>query len=233
MRLAFISLSLLLLASCAGLRHRYHDVQGGDSLAQIAQRYGVPVASLKRYNSRAVAHGLRPGTKLYIPFEESSRWNSEFTMESRDLAQDASEEPSVAYDRSRIHFSWPVFGYVSSGFGRRHGREHEGIDIPARTGTAVKSARSGHVIYAGNRIAGYGNLVIVRHADSFSTVYAHLSKIEVKKGQFVSRGHRLGRVGRTGRATSPHLHFEIRNNRLAVNPLLYLQGQYAHNILGR
>ena len=69
------------------------------------------------------------------------------------------------------------------------------IDIPAPTGTPVHASRSGHVIYAGNQIRGYGNMVIVRHPDSFSTVYAHLSKIDVKKGQFVSRGQTVGKVG--------------------------------------
>ncbi len=105
---------------------------------------------------------------------------------------------------------------------------HEGIDIVARKGTPIKAARAGHVIYASNQISGYGNLVIVRHTGTDATVYAHLSSFSVKRGQFVSKGALLGRVGMTGHATSPHLHFEIRTRdrrgkAVAVDPLPLLK----------
>lgn len=225
MKFLLIILSLLLV-SCAGVRSRYHTAVPGESWSSIASRYQVPVEDLQDHNEEQALFGIRPGDRLYIPFEESPTWND-------DLMADRAPAQTGAREEVRAHFIWPVTGYVSSGFGRRKGKDHQGIDIPARTGTQVRAARSGHVIYAGNRIKGYGNLIIVRHADTYSTVYAHLSKIEVKKGQFVSRGQRIGRVGRTGHATSPHLHFEIRTGQLAVNPLLYLQAQYATNILGR
>jgi murein DD-endopeptidase MepM/ murein hydrolase activator NlpD len=227
---------VLCLVSCAGVQSRYHEVASGESLAGIAKGYGISVGALKAANSESLGGGIHPGTKLYIPFEDSPEWNAEFAEPEREVATNDKEEapqsnPSATLNR--VHFSWPLFGYVSSAFGRRHHKDHEGIDIPARTGTPVHASRSGHVIYAGNKIRGYGNMVIVRHADSFSTVYAHLSRIEVKKGQFVTRGHNLGRVGHTGHAHGSHLHFEIRDNRVAVNPLFYLQGQYANNIVGR
>jgi murein DD-endopeptidase MepM/ murein hydrolase activator NlpD len=229
-----LSICSLCLVSCAGVQSRYHEVSAGESLGAIAKSYGVPAAQLQKYNSDALALGLHPGVKLYIPFERSPEWQAEFSEEpSRNVAQSQQEEEKPVAELNRVHFSWPLFGYVSSGFGRRHHKDHEGIDIPARRGTPVHASRSGHVIYAGNRIRGYGNMVIVRHADSFSSVYAHLSKIDVKKGQFVSRGQAVGRVGQTGHAHGYHLHFEIRDNRVAVNPLFYLQGQYANNIVGR
>lgn len=221
MRLFLIILSLSLV-SCAGVQSRYHEVEGNQSWSEIAAQYGVPVESLKEHNADRVGKAPRQGEKIYIPFEESPNWD----------AEDSGEKRAPASVETQAHFTWPVTGYVSSGFGRRKGRDHEGIDIPARRGTPVKAARSGHVIYAGNRIKGYGNLVIIRHADKYSTVYAHLSKMRVKRGQFVSRGQRIGDVGRTGRASNNHLHFEIRREQLAVNPLLYLQAQYATNTLG-
>lgn len=224
MKFFFSILWCLFLVSCAGVQSRYHEVQSEESWDEIASRYHVPVDALKKYNGERLGKVPAPGEKLYIPFEESPTWEA-------PMSEDVGGDRAPSSVESQAHFSWPLTGYVSSGFGRRHGRDHEGIDIPAQRGTPVKASRSGHVIYAGNRIKGYGSLVIIRHADKYSTVYAHLSKIRVKRGQFVSRGQRIGDVGRTGRATSPHLHFEIRRLQTAVNPLLYLQAQYATNTL--
>lgn len=222
--------SLLLLVSCAGVQSRYHQVKPGESLDSIARRYDVPVRELTAYNDSRRTHKLKVGTKLYIPFEESGAWDDEGEEDDAPVRF----EPLPNAVVTGTPFSWPVQGVLTSRYGWRKRRMHDGIDIAATTGTAVNSARSGHVLYAGNRIPGYGNLVIVKHADSFSTVYAHLSKIEVRKGQFVTRGQRVGRVGRTGRATAPHLHFEVRNARVPVDPLLYLQGQYAsHRVTSR
>ncbi|MFM8270607.1 MAG: M23 family metallopeptidase [Pseudomonadota bacterium] len=133
----------------------------------------------------------------------------------------------LAYELEQARFSWPIAGGkpISSSFGERWGRQHEGIDIAASSGTPVKAARAGKVIYAENRISGYGNMVIIRHSPSFATVYAHLSRIGVRPGDFVDRGKIIGKVGMTGRATSAHLHFEIRHKRMAVDPLMYLPGQ--------
>lgn len=134
----------------------------------------------------------------------------------------------LAYELDQARFSWPVSTTaVSSLFGERWGRPHEGVDIAAPKGTPVKAARAGKVIYASNGINGYGNMVVIRHSPSFATVYAHLSRFAVRAGDFVERGKTIGKVGMTGRATSPHLHFEIRHKRLAVDPLLYLPGRYA------
>jgi len=224
MRLFTLILSVCLV-SCAGLQSRYHRVSGGESWAAIAHKYKIPVEELQKYNSSALDSGLAPGEKLYIPFEESPYWDDESPQDREPASTEVGSGGPV--------FSWPVKGYVSSGFGRRRGRDHEGIDIPAMKGTPVQAARSGHVIYAGNKIKGYGTLVVIRHADSYSTVYAHLSKLHVKKGQFVSRGQLVGRVGRTGHARGNHLHFEVRNRQTAVNPLLFLQTQYATHTIRR
>ena len=142
------------------------------------------------------------------------------------------KQQPIAYELDQARFSWPISNQaVSSLFGQRWGRPHEGVDIPAPTGTPVKAARGGQVIYADNDISGYGNMVVIRHSPSFATVYAHLSRIGVRKGDFVDRGKSIGKVGMTGRATSPHLHFEIRHRRVAVDPLNYLPGRYAFSSL--
>ena len=111
---------------------------------------------------------------------------------------------------------WPTRGTVTSEYGRRSGRQHQGIDIAAATSTPIWAAQSGTVIFAGQQ-SGYGNLTIVDHG-SFSTAYAHQSRIGVTEGQRVSQGDRIGGVGNTGRSTGPHLHFETRYGGTARNP---------------
>ena len=122
---------------------------------------------------------------------------------------------------SAAGFVWPVNGPVVSGFGMRWGRMHEGIDIAAALGTPIHAAASGTVIHAG-WLGGYGNLVVVDHGDGLATAYAHASAILVAVGQQVSQGDTLSLVGSTGNSTGPHLHFEVRVNGSAVDPLLYL-----------
>ncbi len=118
-------------------------------------------------------------------------------------------------------FIWPVNGAVVSGFGMRWGRMHEGIDITAPTGTPIWAAAAGTVIHAG-WLGGYGNLVVVDHGNGLATAYAHASVILVALGQEVAQGETLSLVGSTGNSSGPHLHFEVRVNGVAVDPLLYL-----------
>lgn len=218
MKQVLLILSSLLLVSCSGIRARYHTVSSGDTLWNIAKRYSVPMGELKEHNP-VPARKLRPGQKLFIPFEANPRWDNPEIV----IAEDRSPASPVAYDFETAHFNWPVKGRLSSNYGYRRlsgkRRFHEGIDIAVPRGTPVHASRSGHVIYASSKIGGYGNMVIVRHADKFSSVYAHLSKFHVRKGQFISRGQVLGRAGATGRATGVHVHFEIRNGQKAVNPI--------------
>jgi murein DD-endopeptidase MepM/ murein hydrolase activator NlpD len=116
---------------------------------------------------------------------------------------------------------WPVDGVVVSGFGMRWGRMHEGIDIAASSGTPIRVAAAGTVIHAG-WLGGYGNLVVVDHGNGLATAYAHASSILVRVGQQVSQGETVSLVGSTGNSSGPHLHFEVRVNGVAVDPLLYL-----------
>jgi murein DD-endopeptidase MepM/ murein hydrolase activator NlpD len=118
-------------------------------------------------------------------------------------------------------FIWPVNGPVVSGFGMRWGRLHEGIDIAAASGTPIRAAAEGTVIHAG-WLGGYGNLVVVDHGNGLATAYAHASAILVAVGQRVAQGETIALVGSTGNSSGPHLHFEVRVNGVAVDPLGYL-----------
>jgi murein DD-endopeptidase MepM/ murein hydrolase activator NlpD len=117
--------------------------------------------------------------------------------------------------------SWPVSGAVTSGYGLRWGRMHEGIDIAVGEGTPVRAAAAGTVIYAG-WLGGYGNLVVVDHGNGLSTAYAHNSSLGVGVGQSVAAGQVVSYSGNTGNSTGPHVHFEVRVNGSAVDPLGYL-----------
>jgi murein DD-endopeptidase MepM/ murein hydrolase activator NlpD len=116
---------------------------------------------------------------------------------------------------------WPVNGVLTSGFGPRWGRMHEGIDIGAPSGTPIRAAAAGRIIYASYNSGGYGNLTIIDHGNGLSTAYAHQSAIYVSGGS-VSQGTVIGAVGSTGSSTGPHLHFEVRVNGSPVDPLGYL-----------
>ena len=122
---------------------------------------------------------------------------------------------------SAAGFIWPVNGPVTSGFGMRWGRMHEGIDIGVGYGTPIHAAAAGRVVYAG-WMSGYGNLVAIDHGGGISTAYGHQSSIAVSLGEVVSQGQTIGYVGCTGHCFGPHLHFEVRINGAPVDPLGYL-----------
>ena len=119
---------------------------------------------------------------------------------------------------SPLRLAWPLDALVGDRFGPRGARFHSGIDLIAPAGTGVAAAGPGRVTWAGWQNGGWGELVVIAHADGVRTMYAHLSRIEVQSGARVSAGFEIGRVGATGDATGPHLHFEVRVRGAAVDP---------------
>jgi murein DD-endopeptidase MepM/ murein hydrolase activator NlpD len=120
-------------------------------------------------------------------------------------------------------FLWPVQGRVLVGFGSRGGGLHnDGINIAAPEGTPVRAAEAGVVAYAGNELAGFGNLLLVKHSGGWMSAYAHGRELLVGRGDLVKRGQTIARVGRTGNVTRPQLHFELRRGDRAVNPVQYM-----------
>ena len=177
-----------------------HYVQKGETLWQISRRYQVTLQSITSANRISESDRIVVGQKLVVPNVRSS------SLSSRS-------------------FIWPLNGLITSHFGiRTLGRRrdyHTGIDIDGHTGTPIRAAESGKVSFSGY-INGYGNIVIVDHAGGYSTVYAHNSSNLVRKGQNVTKGEIIARLGATGNSTGSHLHFEIRQNGKPVNPLNYL-----------
>ena len=122
----------------------------------------------------------------------------------------------------KVAFAWPLSGTVVTSFGTVDGEIHDGIDIAAKLGSAVKAAADGKVIYSGGEIKSYGNMVIVKHAGAYSTIYAQNKSNTVKKGQTIKAGELIAYVGNSARNNRSLLHFEIRRGKDAVNPLQYL-----------
>ncbi|MPZ74734.1 MAG: peptidoglycan DD-metalloendopeptidase family protein, partial [Nitriliruptorales bacterium] len=160
---------------------------------------------------------------------------SHLTSESRELAALARRAERAAAAASRAQaaaaapaaptsaggWTWPARGPLTSGFGYRWGRMHEGIDIGAASGAPIYAASGGTVSYAGS-MSGYGNLVLVDHGGGTVTAYAHQSAILVGVGARVGAGQQIGRVGSTGQSTGPHLHFEVRVGGSPRDPMAYL-----------
>ena len=190
-----------------------HVVRRGETVYHIAHVYGVSVQSLLEANHLSDSRDLRAGQSLLIP--------GSYTYASLGGAESGSGAMWNVPRASR-QFAWPVWsGTVTSGFGIRHGTMHDGVDIAAPLGTAVRAADSGTVVFVG-KLNGYGNTVIIRHSDNYVTVYGHNSRVLVSEGTSVARGQNIAEVGTSGRTTGPNLHFEVRYDNHAYNPLSYL-----------
>jgi murein DD-endopeptidase MepM/ murein hydrolase activator NlpD len=189
-----------------------HVVVAGETLYHIAGEYGVSVGRLMAANGLSDPRELRVGQVLTIP--------GSYRAASVGMAS-SGVHPYMGERESR-QFLWPVQqGVVSSGFGVRNGAMHDGVDIAAPAGTPVYAADGGVVIFSGT-LHGYGNTVIIRHDDDYSTVYAHNEHNLVSEGARVSAGQQIGEIGRSGRTTGANLHFEVRRDNVARNPLAYL-----------
>jgi biotin carboxyl carrier protein len=143
----------------------------------------------------------------------------------RERAEKAAalEVSPQAVELKNAGLRWPLLRVeVTSPFGKRGREFHEGIDLRANIGTPIYSAQSGTVIYADSRIRGYGRMIVIKHREGLATVYAHASRLLVKKGQTVKVGQKIAISGKSGHATGPHLHFEVRSGVVAVNPSTFL-----------
>ena len=152
--------------------------------------------------------------------QQSASLGAQIRSAQSAAAAAPSSAPSTATPSSS-GFIWPVSGVLTSGFGYRWGRLHEGIDIAVPSGTPVHAAASGTVIVAG-WVGGYGNLVVVDHGNGLATAYGHNTSVAVGVGQSVAQGQVISYSGSTGHSTGPHVHFEVRINGSAVDPLGYL-----------
>jgi murein DD-endopeptidase MepM/ murein hydrolase activator NlpD len=222
LRLA-IAAALLALAACASTPEPgvTHVVRPGENLYRISRYYGVNLKKVRKANRIREVTNLRIGQQLFIPGATRSQPSYALTPGPGGHVPRDSGGRALALREAELRFAWPVAGRVSSSFGWRGGKRHEGVDIPAKRGTPVRAAEAGRVIHSGT-LGAYGKVVIIKHAGRYSTVYAHNQQNRVRKGRFVEKGDVIASVGKTGNASGTHLHFEVRRDRIAHDPLRYL-----------
>ncbi|MFA7586917.1 MAG: M23 family metallopeptidase [Novosphingobium sp.] len=197
-------------------RTRHHVVARGETGFTIAYLYAVPWRDIAVANNLDAGATIRPGQKLLIPTVLQRR-NPAAGVDTPTRAATATDTP---------RFAWPLSGDVRRGFSpRARANYHDGLDIPAREGTAVRAAAAGKVLFAGTEPRQFGRMVVLEHPGGWQTAYAFLSRVTVKAGEDVSAGERVGLVGRTGQAKGSELHFEIRRDARPVDPLEQLPRQ--------
>jgi murein DD-endopeptidase MepM/ murein hydrolase activator NlpD len=191
----------------------FHTVSKGETLFSICRTYKVDLQEVAELNGISDPVKIRVGDRVFIPDVE---------QEQPVGAGEPASTTEEKVEKWEGEFIWPVDGVVTSKFGIRAGRRHDGIDISAPEGTDIRAAADGQVLYAGDQQHGYGNLIIIRHKNDLITIYAHNRENLVREDAAVKQGQLIGKVGKTGRATGPHLHFEIRNRTKPRNPLFFL-----------
>lgn len=240
----------VVLAACAptGI---YHTVQPGQTLYRIALTYKVEEKRLARINHIKDPTKLKASQRLFIPgatrkltvpstaitrskSTASPSRQAAITSKAESATKTAQVKPSpgkttqskkkpVATSKpAKGIFVWPAQGRVLNKFGKQGQKVYKGIEIDLKQGSAVTAAASGKVIYSGNGIPGYGNLVILEHSENFFSIYGYNQKNLVVMDDFVGQGEKIALSGLPPSGQSARLHFEIRRGKAAVNPILYL-----------
>src|SRR5579872_1480717 len=200
---------------------------------RIGMKLNVPVrssAAASPMTAPAVAQtapvSTAPATKLAaVTADPQQKARLAQTTDVADAP--AAETPVKAAEATGAlpTFRWPVRGKVITSYGAKtNGKSNDGINLAVPEGTPVKAAEDGVVAYSGNELKGYGNLVLVRHANGYVTAYAHASELLVKRGDTIKRGQVIAKSGQSGEVGSPQLHFEIRKGSTPVDPLQFLNG---------
>jgi murein DD-endopeptidase MepM/ murein hydrolase activator NlpD len=196
----------------------YHVVERHQTFYRICKTYGVNLKEVASLNGISDPSKIQTGQRIFIP---GAKKLLKVEIYIDDVTAEQGEKLKIAY--KKLDFIWPVQGKINDVFEEAESRRHQGIDISSPLGTPIRASNAGMVIYSNNTIKGYGNLIVLRHSEEFVSVYAHNQVNLVEEGTWVEKGQIIGKVGQTGRATGPHLHFEIRKNKKAVDPMLFLK----------
>ncbi|MBT7641898.1 MAG: M23 family metallopeptidase [Rhodobiaceae bacterium] len=210
----------------------FHTVRAKETLYAISRKYNTDVSTLAALNQISKPFSIRIGQKLQVPDERAGRAASLGRPAPDAKLTEAKSQTKKTVSQKRVkraalpaaprrvgRFQVPVQGKVISNFGTKpNGLHNDGINIAARNGTPIKAAENGVVVYTGNELRGYGNLLLVRHGEGWVTAYAHASKFLVKPGDRVKQGQSIAEVGQTGNVDRPQVHFEVRKGTRAVNP---------------
>ncbi len=207
-----------------------HIVERGQTLFRISQAYQVKVAVLMDANRLRASTPLKVGQRLFVPGVKAVKEVEAYrplTLNEREVLERSlreevtmppPSEPPRPHVKTDAALVWPIVGPINSPFGPRWGKFHAGIDIGSPHYQEVVAAADGEVIYANDTGGALGKAVVLQHGRGLRSVYAHLSIIIAREGDTMRQGQAIAGVGETGRATGPHLHFEVRKNGVALNP---------------
>ena len=250
-RALLIALSLALSACGARLapQGRWHRVSSGDTLSALSERYQSPLEDVIELNQIKDPSKINVGQKVFFPqaralssvklslrahlapLSRHELSDTSLSAASHSAQVQVSAQARVALAQGHPPLSlveqlrWPLSPQhvkISSPFGPRKGRPHKGVDLSAPQGTPTLATLPGVVSRVAFEAKGYGHYVIIQHEQGLESRYAHHSEVNVKKGERLERGARVGEVGNTGRSSGPHLHFELRYKGKPIDPLLYL-----------
>jgi len=199
-----------------------YKVKKGDTLYSISWRYGMDYKTLARINHIRSPYLLSIGQKLRFkaskPIKKTYQPKSVTAKSKAKPTKPAITQKSIA--NTKLTWTWPTKGKIISTYSKS-ATGRKGIDIAGKAGQTIVAAASGKVVYAGNGLPRYGNLLIIKHNDVYLSAYAHNTKLLVKEGQYVKVGQKIARLGSTGTQRN-QLHFEIRRNGKPVDPMRFL-----------
>ena len=215
------------LNSCVWPKRRYVTVQKDQTVKEFYEAKGIPLSVIEDEARLELSKVIQAGQKVFVPYEKSKEAKTK-------LAQ--KESPTAGAGGGDTKLIWPIQGAtLSSTFGYRWHRFHEGLDLVAPVGTPIHAAEAGEVIYSGNQISGYGYMIVIKHVGNLASVYAHNKDNLVKKGQKVQKGQQIAQLGNSGKSSGPHLHFELRQGSKPIDPQLLLPAHkksWADNVIG-
>lgn len=220
-QLAVLVLAALLIAACSAPRswesRDTHIVRSGETLFSISWRYGVDPADVARWNRLGDGSLIYPGQVLKLSGPSGRSSSAGNTTQTRRAPP--KPLPTVPAQPSPA-WAWPTAGKINVGFGGKPG-PGTGVLIDGKAGQPVRAAAAGRVVYAGNGLIGYGQLIIVKHNDTYLSAYGYNKSLLVKEGQSIKKGQRIATMGE-GPENKPRLHFEIRRNGKPVDPRPHL-----------
>ena len=200
-----------------------YKVKKGDTLYSISRKFKSNIYSISKLNKLKNINQIDVGQKILIPEYFSRNINNPESNKKKKIKLKVKQVQSNLKLSNTQKFIWPIKGEILIKYGSgAPGFFNDGINIKSTLGTVVKASNDGEIIYSGNEIPGYGNLILIKHNKNWITAYAHLDKIETRKGDLVKKGQTIGIVGNTGNVQDIQLHFEIRKGKNAVNPLKHL-----------
>lgn len=210
-------------AASAPTRPKEVVVRRGDTLGGIAAANGIGLGDMISVNPDLNPDRIRPGQKVRLPPPEEPMQAAP-PLSAAEIARTERAAQTKPPSLSGDGFLTPVRGTIVSTFGDKpNGTRNDGVNISAAAGTPVLAAENGVVIYAGDRIPGLGRMILMRHAQGYTTLYAHAQSLLRELGDVVERGQKIATVGATGQVRSPQLHFELREGRVAIDPTPWLE----------